>query len=291
MIIMKKKVLFILGTAHCGSTLLSLILDSHPQCFTVGELSNFPTLNKTGKLDNFWNHQFSQKELHNLSLGLSNARISPAIPLKVEKFFREIVNDDIFRPYSIIASKTPADIIVDSTKVIYWISSMLQLKELKKKFDIYLLHLVRDGRAVLNSYLKQRRDMTVKEFADLWLKRVTNNEVFFEKFYTKNKILVRYEKLVTQPLATTQQICDFLGIEFQPEILEYWKYEHHIISGNRRTRASMNKHKKTKEKKQNLIKSLIKLDSSWLTKVTENTIGEFYAIIGDKNKSYEWDYE
>ncbi|NER03500.1 MAG: sulfotransferase [Okeania sp. SIO3C4] len=269
---MKKKVLFILGTAYCGSTLLSLILDSHPQCFTVGELSNLPEFNNKGKLDNFWSHQFSQKELQNLCLGLSNARISSPIPLKVEKFFREIVNDDIFRPYSIIASKTPADIIVDSTKTIYWISSMLQLKELKKRFDIYLLHLVRDGRAVLNSYLKKRRNMTVKKIGDLWLKRVTNNEVFFENFSTENKILVRYEKLVTQPQAITQEICDFLGIEFRTEMLEYWKYEHHIISGNRGIRASINKYQNPTEDSQSSINSYIKLDTSWLTEMTEDTI-------------------
>ncbi|NES76455.1 MULTISPECIES: sulfotransferase [unclassified Okeania] len=287
---MKKKVLFILGTAYCGSTLLSLILDSHPQCFTVGELSNLPDFNKKGKLDDFWSHQFSEKELHNLSLGLSNARISPAIPLKVEKFFREIVNDHIFRPYSIIASKTPADIIVDSTKTIYWISSMLRLKELKKEFDIYLLHLVRDGRAVLNSYLKKRRNMTVKEISYLWLERVTNNEVFFDNFY-KNKILVRYEMLVTQLPATVQQVCDFLGIEFRPEMLDYWKYEHNIISGNTGTRTSMNKYKNSLEEKQNSTNSLIKLDTSWLTEMTEDTIREFYAIVGNKNSPYEWDYE
>lgn len=286
---MKKKVLFILGTAHCGSTLLSLILDSHPQCFTVGELSNLPALNKKGKLDDFWSHQFSQKELQNLSLGLSNARISPAIPLKIEKFFREIVNDDIFRPYSIIASKTPTDIIVDSTKTIYWISSMLRLKELKKEFDIYLLHLVRDGRAVVNSYLKKRRRMTVKEISELWLRRVTNNEVFFENF-DQDKILVRYEMLVTKPQAMTQQVCDFLGIEFQPEMLNYWKYEHHIISGNRGTRTSMNKFKSSIETKQKSTNSLIKLDSRWLTEMKEDTIREFYAIVGDKNTPYEWDY-
>ncbi|MDJ0553312.1 MAG: sulfotransferase [Microcoleaceae cyanobacterium MO_207.B10] len=288
---MKKKVLFILGTAYCGSTLLSLILDSHPQCFTVGELSNLPELNKKDKLDDFWNHQFSQKELHNLSLGLSNARISPAIPLKVEKFFREIFNDDIFRPYSIIASKTPADIIVDSTKTIYWISSMLQLKELNKQFDVYLLHLVRDGRAVLNSYLKKRRNMNVKKIGELWLKRVTNNEVFFDNFSTGNKILVRYEKLATQPQATTQQICNFLGIEFMPEMLSYWKYEHNIISGNRGTRASINKYQNSTEDNQISTNSSIKLDRRWLTEITEDSIREFYSIVGDKNTLYEWDYE
>ena len=212
---MKKKILFVLGTAHCGSTLLSLILDSHPQCFNVGELSNFPSFYRSKKRICsvcesecvFWDRQFSQTELQNLCLGLANARISPLIPLKVERFFRELVNDDIFRPYSAIASKTPANVIVDSTKTIYWISGMLQRKEIKKEFDIYLLHLVRDGRAVLNSYLKRKQTINVQDLSHLWLKRVTENERFFEKFSVGEKMLLRYEEFATKPEEKTQKIC------------------------------------------------------------------------------------
>ncbi|NET17702.1 MAG: sulfotransferase [Okeania sp. SIO1H6] len=50
---MRNKVLFILGTPACGSTLLSLMLDSHPQCFTVGELSNLPRLYQNQKIISF----------------------------------------------------------------------------------------------------------------------------------------------------------------------------------------------------------------------------------------------
>ncbi|MDJ0533837.1 MAG: sulfotransferase [Xenococcaceae cyanobacterium MO_207.B15] len=290
---MKKKILFILGTAHCGSTLLSLILDSSPQCFTVGELSNLPRLYKSNKAIsqndcNFWNTKFSEDELNKLTLGLSNARISPGIPLMVEKFFRELVKDDIFRPYSIIASKSSADVIIDSTKTIYWISSMLRLQELKREFDIYLLHLVRDGRAILNSYLKRRNNKSIEDISKLWLKRVTNNEKFFKDFSRGNKIQLAYEKLATKPEETTKHLCDFLGIEFIPEMINYWEYEHHIISGNRGTKSLIKKSQSQPEASHKSQDLSIKLDLSWQTLLTEETIQKFYAIIGDKNKPYEW---
>jgi hypothetical protein len=290
---MKKKILFILGTAHSGSTLLSLILDSSSQCLTVGELSNLPRLYKNNipisqTSCNFWNSKFSKDELHKLSLGLSNTRISPWIPLLVEKFFREFINDDIFRPYSIIASKTSADIIIDSTKTTYWISKMLSLKELKKEFDVYLLHLVRDGRGVLNSYLKKRNQMTVEDISQLWLKRVTNNELFFRNFSRGNKIQLAYEELTTNPQKIVKQLCDFLGIDFTPEMINYWKYEHHMISGNRGTQSLISKYQNQLEESPKSPDLSIKLDLSWQTMLTEDDLKKFYAIVGDKNKPYEW---
>ncbi|MDY7008786.1 MAG: sulfotransferase [Cyanobacteriota bacterium] len=293
---MKNKILFVLGTPACGSTLLSLMLDSHPQCFTVGELSNLPRLYQNKKRIcsicedrcNFWDRQFSQKELQKLSRGLANVRISPAIPLKVDKFFREIVNDEIFRPYSVIAAKTPANILVDSTKTIYWISEMLQRKEIQKEFDIYLLHLVRDGRAVLNSYIRKRRNKNIEYLSNFWLNRVTNNEIFFEKFSLGHKMLLRYEELATMPQEKLQEICNFLGIEYSMEMIPYWKYEHHIISGNSKTNSLANKYRNRKEDSQNLNDFSVKINLNWRQKLREDTIQEFYAIIGDRNKPYEW---
>jgi hypothetical protein len=290
---MKKKILFILGTAHCGSTLLSLILDSSEQCFTVGELSNLPTIyqKKQSSTQNhdFWHSQFSEIEKNKLILGLSNARISPMIPLKLEKLIREMFNDDIFRPYSIIQSKTSAEIIVDSTKTIYWISNMLQLKELKQEYDLYLLHLVRDGRAVLNSYLRKRKRMTVEQFSNLWLQRVRNNEQFFQDFHRGKKIQLAYEELATNPDDTMQKVCEFLGVKFVPDMIDYWKYEHYILSGNQGTKSLVETYKNSSQSSQKNQQDLsIKLDLSWKTDLTEERLAQFYSLIGDKNKPYEW---
>ena len=289
---MKKKVLFILGTAHCGSTLLSLILNSSPQCFTVGELSNLPTIysnNQTSSQEHldFWYLNYDREERHKLALGLSNKRITAAIPLKVEKLVRELVNDPIFRPYSTIASKTCADLLIDSTKTIYWISSMLRLKELKKEFDVYLLHLVRDGRAVLNSYLKKRKRMTVEEFSNLWLQRVSNNEEFYDNFSQGKKIRIAYEELATKPQETTQDICQFLDIKFVPEMICYWHYKHSMISGNRGTKSLVTNYKDSIGERQKERDLSIKLDLSWQTTLTKETIDKFYYVTREFNKLYE----
>lgn len=291
-----KKVLFILGTAHCGSTLLSLILDGSPQCFAVGELSNLPTIySKYSKEQiafqkhlNFWILKFNEEERRQLALSLSNKRISARIPLKVEKFFREIVDDPIFQPYSMIASKTSAEVLIDSTKAIYWISNMLRLKELKKEFDVCLLHLVRDGRAVLNSYLRKRKRMTSEEVSNLWLERVTKNEGFYANFSQGDKIQIAYEELATNPQKITQEICNFLKINFDPEIIDYWQYEHHVLSGNRGTKSLIKKYKMETESKVKSQNISIKVDLSWQTELNKNDLETFYQIVGNRNKPYEW---
>lgn len=293
---MKKKVLFILGTAHCGSTLLSLILDTSCQCFAVGELSNLPTVYSkysekqiaSQEYLDFWILKFNEEERRQLALSLSNKRISAAIPLKVEKFFREIVNDSIFQPYSTITSKTSAEVLIDSTKAIYWISNMLRLKELKKEFDVCLLHLVRDGRAILNSYLRTRTKMTSEEISNLWLQRITKNEEFYADFSQGDKIQIAYEELATNPYQITQEICNFLKINFAPEMLDYRQYEHHILSGNRKTKSSIKKHQMETESKVQSQDAPIKLDLGWQTELNKNDIETFYHIIGDRNKAYEW---
>lgn len=294
---MKKKVLFILGTAHCGSTLLALILDSHPDCFTVGEISNFPQLHKSGKsicsickgTCNFWDEKFSKQELNKLSLGFSNTRLNPLIPLKVERLLREAVKDTVFHPYSTIAAKTSAQVIVDSTKVAQWIDAESQLPEFKQDLDAYLIHLVRDGRAIMHSYFKRERNasMTVKDFSNMWLKRIAQNEALYEKFPADRRLKVAYEDLATHPEETVKQVCNFLNIPFKPDILKFWAFEHHIISGNSGTRSMIDKYHNQAEANQDSGELAIRLDQQWKKKLKPESLEEFYTLIGDRNKPYE----
>lgn len=293
---MKKKLLFILGTAYCGSTLLSLILGSHSRCFNIGEISNLPRLYKENKAIcsicegkcNFWDDKFNKEELEKLSWGLSNSRINKYIPLKIEKFYRELIDDDIFKPYSLIASKTDADVVIDSTKSIYWIKNELTLKELNSSnFETYVLYIVRDGRAVLNSYLKRNKSLNVEKFSYLWKKRVQDNEQFFAQFASERKLKLAYESFAIKPEETLKNICTFLNINFFPSIIEYWKYDHHTISGNSKTKSLIRKYKNhLSEDTQTDFK--IRLDLKWQTQLTSEQIKEFYYFVGEINKQYEW---
>ncbi|MEB3831781.1 sulfotransferase family protein [Phormidium sp. CCY1219] len=305
---MKKKVVFILGIGRSGSTLLNYILGSHPDCFDLNEISKLPQFyrhrhrhrdfwEETGK---FWEEKFTPEELKMLVAGLSNRRITPYIPLKVERFLREISGTDrIFNSYSLIFSKLDATVLIDSSKYVDWVSKKLQSKEFRSgQIDGYLIHLIRDGRAVLNSYLRWDKNMTVEKFSHRWSRLMKEDENLFNQFPSERKMMVRYEELASEPKATTEKICQMLDLEFQPEMLEYWKHEHFGIEGNFGTRSLIAKYKS--QKSDSKVEEVhgdyyqkqgfqIKLDLRWKNELDPEKIEEFYRLTQGENKQYEWD--
>ncbi|KKI99328.1 sulfotransferase family protein [Prochlorothrix hollandica] len=255
----QQTVVFILGTAHSGSTLLSLILGSHPQAFAVGELSNLPDFFDQGRSIcdicesncDFWQGRFSRQELQRLTACLWNQRLHPAIPLSVERQVRSFLGrDQIFRPYSQIFAKLPGDprLIVDSTKTLYWIRQQLKLPEFKAPWgrstlQPKLLHLVRDGRAVLASTLRRQPQTSVASFSRKWLQRIQESEAFFAGFPVADRYCLRYEDLATDPQATLQHLGQFLGLTMTEDQLRYWENDHHFISGNTGTRSLIMKYR------------------------------------------------
>lgn len=304
---MKNKVVFVLGIGRSGSTLLNYILGSHPDCFDLNEISKLPEIyfyrdhhqsfwEGPGK---FWEEKFSPEEMKMLVAGLSNHRITPYIPLKVERFIRELLGkDEILNSYSLISSKLGKKVLVDSSKYVDWVSKKLQSKEFRSgKVDGYLIHLIRDGRAVLNSYLRWDKNMTVEQFSRRWSHLMKEDQIYFENFPSDRKMMIRYEELASQPEATIQKICQMIGIPFQPEMLEYWKYDHFGIVGNFGTRSLLDKYKgkKTETKVEKIHGDYyeqqgfkIKLDLRWKTQLDPEKIEEFYRFTGGANKPYEW---
>ena len=305
---MNKKVVFVLGIGRSGSTLLNYILGSHPNCFDLNEISKLPEIyqNRQRHQDfwegpgKFWEEKFNPEEMKMLVAGLSNHRINPYIPLKIERWVRETVgNDQILNPYSLMFSKLDKQVLIDSSKYVDWVSKKLQAKEFRSgQLDGYLIHLIRDGRAVLNSYLRWDKNMTVEDFSQRWSTLMKEDQKYFEQFPSERKMLVRYEELASEPEATIQKICKMLGIEFQPEMLEYWKYDHLGITGNFGTRSLIAKYKgqETESKVEKVHGNYyekqgfkIKLDLRWKNELDPEKIEQFYSLTNSLNKSYEWD--
>lgn len=298
---MKKKVVFIMGTAHCGSSLLNLVLDSHTDCLGLGELSNLPDFYRRGrpicsvcKEDcSFWNHAFSEQEMQLLCQGFADQRLHRYIPLKLEKAVRGLLKRDRpFNPYSLLANKVSETVLIDSTKTVYWLERKLNAREFKEnRLEAYVIHLIRDGRAVMGSYSrrKQYQGLTAQEFGqefgNLWQKRLTDENNFFNSF-TGPKIELRYETFATQPEKTAKEICQWLDIEFQPDMLYYKTHEHHPISGNRGTHASVKQHKKVDNPKP--ASPGIKLNVRWPQTLSSEHVTAFYKTTNGMNKAYEW---
>ncbi len=306
---MKKKVLFITGSGHCGSTLLTLMLGSHPECFGLGELNSLPNHYKTNipicgvckEKCSFWD-ELNPKELKMLAAVLGNRRNNRYIPLKLEKTMRKILKQDqVFHPYSYLFSLRKENVFVDASKAVGWINQRINAEEFTSgNLESYLIHLVRDGRAVLSSYLRRFKSITAESYTKEWREKTILKNQLYDQFPADRKIIVRYEELATEPEKTLIQVCDLLGIEFSSQMIPFWQYDHHVISGNSGVRsliwkskqeeveAEVRKYQGEYYENQGLK---IKLDLRWKKELSEEQVAVFNKIAGDINKPYEWNNE
>lgn len=102
------------------------------------------------------------------------------------------------------------------------IENTLQIQWLLRVFPRgRYLHVLRDGRDVASSWVKQGRP--VDDAIDMWL-------IDLEKVAYLRKRLppacfheVRYEELVSDPARALDHVCAFAGIPYRPEMLDYWQ--------------------------------------------------------------------
>lgn len=304
---MKKKVVFIMGIGRSGSTLIDLTIGSHPDAFSLGEISKLPNFVKKGKRkfcvredSTFWQDHFTESELLDLAAGLSNHRLNKYIPLKLERFVREILRqDNIFNSYSTLFTKTKKNILVDSSKYISWIVNKFKAREFRAGLiEAYIIHMIRDGRAVANSYLRAFPKLTITEFSQGWVGQIQEQKSFYEKFPADRKMVVRYEELATNPQAVLERVCQLLAIEFTPEMIEYWRHDHHHIVGSRGTNALILKyrgqqlHQGVRELHGSYYQDMdlgIKFDLRWQKELAPEKLEVFNEIAGELNKPYEWE--
>jgi hypothetical protein len=305
---MKKKIVFIMSAGHSGSSLLALILGSHSRCFSVGELKGLANRYRKGlyidcvnRNSRYWEKTFGDKGLKDLAISLSEARVHGFVPLKLEKWLRSIFNhkDPIVNPYTFMFSKMDCDVIVDSSKSRSWIEKRLQAREFSQdNIDPYLIHLVRDGRAVVNSWLRKYPERDIVFQSEHWSKRHQERLDFYKAFPDSRKIEIRYESLASSPYDTAKKICDFIDIEFESEMIEYWKFKHYDISGNNGTYSLIDKYKGLSLSDQDdypgkdYFESLglcIKLDLRWKNEFSREKLETFNRISGNLNRPYEWD--
>lgn len=301
-----RKVLFILGIGRSGSTMLDLMLGSHSEGFSLGEISKVPEIyqrNPTPSAfcpnSSFWEERFTQVEARHLAMGLSGQRLHRLIPLKLEKAVREFTHTDaVLNPYTLLFDKIPKSLLVDSSKYPDWVGRRLQAREFTGgRIQAYICHMVRDGRAVLNSYLRAYPNLSVRQVSQRWLDNLLACEAIFDRFPYDYKMQVRYEELATKSEQTMQKVCEWLGLPFEIGMLEYWKGDHHYVAGSRSARALIARYREQPiasnvqavhgdyYQKMDLT---IKLDQRWRHELAPEKLEQFYKFIGDRNLPFEW---
>ena len=206
-----KLVVNIASPPHSGSTLLSTILGSHSKIFNIGELAK----------------AFRENRFFICVYCRNNCPIWSKI--KQKKF-------SIDNIYDLLFDITNKDILVDSSKDFTWfLKKHNQKYEVKTKF----IFLIRQPEEFVASLKKQRtifyKGKRISYFPEKAIVRwieIVQRLLYFYSQYREVSYLVRYEDLAQFPRKATEDICNFIGIEFEPKMLQFWDFEHHYLYGN-----------------------------------------------------------
>lgn len=230
------KVVFILGSGHCGSTLLDLLLDSHSQVVGVGEMHGATvdaqcTCGLQARACSFWttvlgSEPWPRREIYEKKTDFLLGRHVYRSGLTNERIDTQEYKDATVAAYKRILDSHHAHIIVDSSKSV----ERAQILATSDEVTPVVIHLVRDARAVTWSYIRKYHELI--PFLYSW--GLSNLKIELFKCRFKGVMLyVRYEAFVSHPEETVRALCRELNIQYEPAMLAFRESVHHQIGGNR----------------------------------------------------------
>lgn len=202
----------IASPGHSGQTWLSMLIGTHSQSLTLGEIDvidGLTHLNNAcmlcGEHCDFW-EAFNRVWVPEKNIFLQLAEFSGKHILSISKMekYRKYINHD--------------------------------------KVLVKVIRLLRDGRAVTASYLRKYPQRTYEAIVKQWVESSQENDHWVAEISPENQMVLRYEDLVADTAAGMREICTFLGVGFEETMIEFWKVKHHIVNGNRGTVSFVQRH-------------------------------------------------
>ncbi|MCK4813178.1 MAG: sulfotransferase [Candidatus Marinimicrobia bacterium] len=233
------KKVFILGNPRSGTTLLRIMLNSHPDIIAAPESGfmqwwykkyatwSYKDALNSKKIHDFVGDVFSSKKIENWELDRDEI-IQLIHNVKPDNY------GDLCELFYIsrakIFKKTPK-VIIDKNN--YYIHHLETINKIWP--NAYYLHLIRDGRDVACSYMAIKSLKTssiykpqlfdhIEDIAKEW----KENNLKIEKYLNKNVkdkyLTIKYEDLVLDTEKQLIQITDLLEVNYRKVMLEYYKY-------------------------------------------------------------------
>jgi hypothetical protein len=214
---------FIVGVGRSGTTLLRMMLDSHPDLAIPPE-THFvnPLIQASGRLR--WNPKLAARTIvHDErrrwpDFGLDEEELVEAFE-RVDPF---TTTDAVRAFYVLYAEKHGKHRWGDKTP-----DYIRKMKKLRNTIpEARFIHVIRDGRDAglsQNSRIVKRGKDPVppREMARRWRKRIVKSRLDAED--VEHYIEVRYEDLITDTEAVLRRVCEFVEIEFEPVMLSYYE--------------------------------------------------------------------
>jgi len=221
--------IFIVGCPRSGTTLLQQILNAHPEVAIAPE---------THFIEYFWKRRKKYGELsedsnyYSLIKDITTLNEFVEMGLSADNFFKIAWSSD--RSYAILfqlllkqfAIKQNATIVGEKTP-----NHVLHLSTLKDFFpSARFVHLVRDPRAVVNSWrsIPWSSGSTAGD-ARLWRGHILS--ALRSPYNIKSSLFtLSYEQLVVASEENLRLLCDFLNLQFNPVMLNYFQKQISLVS-------------------------------------------------------------
>lgn len=223
-----KPPIFIVGCPRSGTTLLQSLLSAHPDIHSFPESKFFQYLTP------------SQYEPKRYAFGL----ISRQLPKQLTRFFQhELHRPDLLQHWSPIPLqslyskkflKTLNQLTQEKGKRI-WVEKTPQhiyyLEDIERFVpQAKIIHSLRSGTDVVASLYEVTHQYPqgwgghgwdIEQCIDWWVRAT---EISHRYLHQPNHRLVRYEHLVEAPQTVLHHLCQFIGVEFDPKMLQDYKF-------------------------------------------------------------------
>ena len=284
-------VVYIVSLGRSGSTLLDLMLDRHSSIESVGEIAFFDQWIENNLLCscgspieecNYWKQVASYlPDREPFRIGrLSKLERTKSLLVRPNRQEAVAYSLPTYHLFRAILQHTSKSVIVDSSKRVQRLVYLLQ----SGLFDMRVIHLVRNGKAVVNSYKKavarpgfgseeMTKPMTALHTSTRWLVHNLRAQVLGKRLGPQRYIRVRYEDLATQRESEMQRICLRFGIPYEEALTAPTTRNIHNICGSRWRFSN-----------QDVVK--IELDESWKSGLPQLDRMIFTLIAGLLNRGF-----
>lgn len=313
---------YLLAASHSGSTLLAMLLGSHPDVCTVGELK----ATSLGAVETYRCSCGAPIRQCAFWADITAAMIARGIPFDIGRAGTDLRSDAnayvrrLLKPLhrgpalealrdmalnlsprwrthlrrvnaantalvSSIKERTGARVIVDSSKI------GIRLKYLLRNpaFDVKVVRVIRDGRAVALTYMDPERFADAKDprlrgggagaprdaerlpltrAAREWRRSNEEAEALLSTLPSSRWTEVRYESVCAATSETLNRVFTFAGVAPGRAPAEFRSVVQHVIGNGMRLDTT----------------SDIRLDDRWRSALTAGDLREFDAVAGDLNR-------
>jgi hypothetical protein len=318
------RLIYILSASHSGSTLLAMLLGAHPEVTTVGELK----ATNLGDVDRyrcscgafvrqcpFWQSVIYEMvwrgEVFDLTRAGTDFResgsrwadflLKPLVRGPFQETLRDLalnLSPSWWKRYpdirkrnltlvEIISDLTGSEIIVDSSKIGIRLKYLLRIPE----FEVKVIRLIRDGRAVATTYTnpaeyadarqpelrgggmgggREREKLSIAQAAREWRRSNEEAEAILAGLDRTRWRETRYESLCRDPETSLRELFAFIGVKPINTAECFRDRELHVLGNGMRLDAT----------------SEIRIDERWKTILTPHELNVFEAEAGDLNRRY-----